>query len=191
MPYYRRRRAPGGTYFFTVVTENRAPILCGDLARNLLHNAIRAAQATRPFTLAAMVLLPDHLLAMWELPDGDDNYSTRWSAIKAVFTRDWLAAGGAEASRSQSRLAHRNRGVWQRRFWEHEIRDADDFERHLHYIHYNPVKHELATCPHQWQWSTFQRWINQDAYGSTWCCACDGRNVQPPSFEGMDGLELE
>jgi putative transposase len=191
MSYYRRRRSAGGVYFFTVVTEDRARILIEDRARELLHHSIRACQATRPFTLTAMVLLPDHFHAIWELPQDENDYSTRLSFIKANFTRQWLASGGAESARSASRVTHRRRGVWQRRFWEHEIRDADDFERHLNYIHYNPVKHGLAPCPHQWQWSTFQRWVQKDVYQHEWCCACDGREVRPPSFEGMEGLELE
>jgi putative transposase len=191
MSYYRRRRSTGGVYFFTVVTEDRVPILCGDRARDLLHNAILACQATRPFLLTAMVLVPDHFHAIWEMPEGKNDYSICIASIKANFTREWLAGGGPEVARSASRIARRRRGVWQRRFWEHEIRDADDFERHLNYIHYNPVKHGLASCPHEWQWSTFQRWVQKDAYERQWCCACDGRKMQPPSFEGMEGLELE
>ena len=191
MPNYRRRHAPGGTYFFTLVTENRQPILCTDRGRLILHRAIEDCRRERPFDAVAMVLLPEHLHAIWTLPPGDADYSIRWARIKAQFTREWLNDGGAEQPRSASRIDHRRRGVWQRRFWEHRVCDAADYEKHLHYIHYNPVKHNLARCPHEYPYSTFDKWVRRQVYEPRWCCACDGTVAEPPSFEGLDLTAME
>jgi putative transposase len=191
MPDYRRRHAPGGTYFFTLVTENRQPILCTELARSILRRAIEDCRRERDFDAVAMVLLPDHLHAIWTLPPGDANYAIRWARIKSRFTREWLDQGGPEQPRSFSRLEHRRRGVWQRWFWEHHVRDTTDYERHLHYIHYNPVKHKLARCPHEYEHSTFNKWVSRCVYEPQWCCACDGASSEPPSFEGLDLTSME
>jgi putative transposase len=191
MPNYRRRNAPGGTYFFTLVTENRQPILCTDLARSILHRSIDDCRSERPFDAVAMVLLPDHFHAIWTLPPGDADYSVRWARIKAAFTREWLGRRGAEQPRSASRVAHRRRGIWQRRFWEHHIRDAADYEKHLHYVHYNPVKHSLARCPHEYAFSTFEKWVRRRVYEPRWCCACEGGMEPPPSFDGLGLTAME
>lgn len=191
MPNYRRRHTAGGTYFFTLVTENREPILCTESARSILRRAIEDCQSKQAFDAVAMVLLPDHLHAMWTLPEGDADYSMRWARIKAQFTREWLDEGGSEQPRSRSRMQHRRRGVWQRRFWEHHIRDMSDYEKHLHYIHYNPVKHNLVRCPHEYPYSTLRKWILRRVYDPEWCCACDGGVIEPPSFEGMDLTAME
>ena len=174
MPDYRRVFQPGGTFFFTLVTEGRAPILCTDLARSILHKVIVECNASRPFHPDAMILLPDHMHALLTLPPGDTDYSTRWAYIKARFTHHWLAAGGAEQRRTGSRVWNRRRGVWQRRFWEHLIRDREDRNGHLDYIHYNAVKHGLAACPHAWPYSTFDKYVRSDAYEAQWMCGCDG-----------------
>jgi len=131
-----------------------------------------ACKAKHPFTIVALVLLPDHLHTIWTLPEEDADFSTRWSILKTCFTLAWLAAGGGEGAISSSRRRNRRRGVWQRRFWEHRIRDQDDFNRHLNYIHYNPVKHGLARCPHAWPHSTFGKWVKRGAYRTDWCCGC-------------------
>jgi putative transposase len=191
MPNYRRRLIPGGTYFFTLVTENRQPFLCTPLARRLLHAAIEECRCERPFDLVAIVLLLDHLHAIWTLPPGDADYSTRWARIKSQFTREWLTHGGDEQDRSWSRLRHRRRGVWERHFWEHHVRDDADYERHMHYTHWNPVKHGLAACPHAWPHSTFDKWVRRSVYEPTWCCACEGRVVRAPSFEGLNVEAME
>src|SRR6266542_7061001 len=96
MPDYRRAYQPGGTFFFTVVTEGRAEIFASPLARSILGQVMRECAETRPFKTEALILLLDHLHAIWTLPPGDTDYSTRWSFIKANFTRRWLAAGGEE-----------------------------------------------------------------------------------------------
>ena len=150
MPEYRRRLLHGGTYFFTVVTARRQPILCQPTARRLLHDAIEGCRQQSPFEIVAMVLLPEHLHALWTLPPADSDYSSRWSRIKARFTSQWLSRGGDETEVSAAKQSRRQRGVWQPRFHEHTIRDEDDLESHFHYLHYNPVKHGLCGCPHEW-----------------------------------------
>lgn len=186
MPNYRRRLRPGGTYFFTLVTYQQEPFLCRPLARGLLRDAILACQADRPFILDAVVLLPDHLHAICTMPPGDFDFSTRWGVIKKSFTQSWLAAGGREGSVSESRAANRRRGVWQRRFWEHGVRDVDELQGCADYVHYNPVKHGLARCPHEWPWSSFSRWVRDGVYPPDWKCVCDGRATEPPTFGQFD-----
>lgn len=184
MPNYLRAHDPGGTFFFTLVTERRRPILTTDLGRQLLSDAMRVTLAERPAIVQAMVLLPDHLHAVWTLPPGDTDYSMRWSLIKRRFAREWLRGGGDEQRRSESRVRVRRRGVWQRRFWEHLVR-AHEFEEIAAYLHMNPVKHGVARCPHAWPWSTFHRWVEDGRLKADWRCACDGGlsgSIQPPAF---------
>jgi putative transposase len=180
MPSYRRIHCPGGTFFFTLVTEARAPILCTELARPLLHAAIAQCARVRPFTLKAIVLLPDHLHLLMSLPPDDADYSTRLASIKAAFTHAYLAAGGVEQPRSNARLRKRRRGVWQRWFWEHRIRDQADCNNHLNYIHYNPVHHNHVPCPHAWAYSSFERHVQQGVYRTDWLCQCNGNASDLP-----------
>jgi putative transposase len=119
------------------------------------------------------VLLPEHLHAIWSLPLGDTEYSTRWAWIKKEFTKEWLALGGSEQSISAGGQREGRRGVWQRRFWEHTLESEDDFERHFDYVHYNPVKHEHLRCPRDWQWSSFHRWVSAGVYSADWACSQD------------------
>jgi putative transposase len=191
MPTYRRLLVPGGTYFLTLVTENRAPLFLEAAARQMLHDAIADCRRRRPFDLEAGVLLDDHLHFLITLPPGDADFSTRVAAIKAGFTRAFLAAGGAEQPRSAARVRKRRRGVWQRWFWEHRIRDVEDLNRHLDYIHYNPVKHGRAPCPHAWPHSSFQRHVRLGSYESDWQCSCNGRTCPPPDFSGLAVGEIE
>jgi putative transposase len=168
MSDYRRYFVAGGTYFFTVVSERRAPLFSDDAARSLLGSVIRRCLLRRPVRNIAVVLLPDHLHCLWALPPGDCAYSERWRWIKREFTRRWVAYGGAEQPRTDSRLRERRRGVWQRRFWEHTIQDEDDLEAHFNYIHYNPVKHGFVTRPRDWPWSSFHRWVRSGHYQPNW-----------------------
>jgi len=168
MPDYRRWHVPGGTFFFTLVTYERAPYLCRETARRLLRASIQRARERRPFEIRAIVLLPDHLHALWTLPPDDSDYSTRWSAIKGWFTRNWLRLGGWEGELSAGKQREQRRGVWQPRFIEHTIRDEDDFENHFDYIHYNPVKHGRADAPQDWPWSTFHRYVSLGVYPLDW-----------------------
>jgi putative transposase len=168
MPNFRRILRPGGTYFFTQVTEKRQPILTSDLARPLLRTAIERTRERWPFDLQAWVLLPDHLHAIWTLPSEDCDYSRRWGFLKKEFTKVYLLAGGIEAPVTAGRSRDGRRGVWQPEFWEHTIIDQPDYERHFHYLHYNPVKHGLAQTPSQYPWSTFHRHVRAGVYEPEW-----------------------
>lgn len=168
MPQYRRAIVPGGTFFFTVVTGGRHPLFADERARWLLGNVIRDCRDRFPWTLDAIVLLPDHLHAIWTLPSGDDGYSSRWSWIKREFTRRWLSSGGNESFRSLGQSRQRRRGVWQPRFWEHAIEDEDDFSNHFDYIHFNPVRHGYVERVRDWPWSSFHRWVRVGVYPPEW-----------------------
>ena len=159
MPNYRRAIKPGGTFFLTLVTEGRAPVFAADDARAMLRHAMENCRKFHPYEQDAVVLLPDHLHLLITLPDGDADFSRRITYIKSAFTRSFLAAGGSEQPRSTSRLRQRSCGVWQRRFWEHTIRNSEDLNRH-----YNPVKHKYVCCPHAWPHSTFHRFVAQSRY---------------------------
>jgi putative transposase len=172
MPYYRRTRT-GQTFFFTVVSCNRRPILCTDAVRRSLRIAIENLRATRPFSIDAWVLLPDHLHCIWTLPDGDCDFSTRWSLIKRSVSRFSSEAKLDPAARSASSSKHRESTIWQRRFWEHQIRDELDFERHADYIHFNPVKHGHVERVSDWPYSTFHRYVRKGLYLKDW----GGENV--------------
>lgn len=188
MPNYRRAYVPGGTFFFTLVTNRRKPLFSDVLARSLLGTCLRECQVKWPFEINAMVLLPDHLHAIWTLPAGDDQYSTRWSWTKKEFTKRWLARGATESRISAGRQRERRRGIWQPRFWEHTIEDEDDFERHFDYIHYNPVKHGYVRCPHEWPHSSFHRWVKAGVYPWHWACWDDAkRQLEFPEIEDSVG----
>ena len=144
MPDYRRNHVPGGTYFFTCVTHQRRPILTSELGRRCLREAILKIKRDHPFELFAIVLLPDHWHSVWILPNGDDRYPLRWMRIKEEFTERWLYGGGSEIQQSESRKQHRMRGIWQKRYWEHTVRDEADLERCVDYIHWNPRKRQVA-----------------------------------------------
>lgn len=164
MPDFRRYFVPGGTYFFTVVTADRRPLFADAGARKLLGTAIRDVIKERPFQNVAMVLLPDHLHAIWSLPSGDADYSGRWGAIKAGFTSTWLAAGCIEMEVSDGYARQRRRGVWQVPFIEHMIRDDDDLHNHADCLHWNPVKHGYVSCVKDWRWSSFHRYVKSGDY---------------------------
>jgi putative transposase len=158
MSHYHRAYIPGGVYFFTLVTLNRAPIFADPAHIALLRQAFCKVMRARPFKIDAIVILPDHLHCIWRLPEGDADYSARWREIKKM------------ASRQISPVSNQRheRPVWQRRFWEHVIRDEDDWHRHLDYIHYNPVKHGLASHPSVWPWSSFNHAVSKGWYDATW-----------------------
>jgi len=168
MTEYRRWWLPGGTYFFTVNLAERSR---GLLVRhiNVLREAVRQVKARHPFRLDAVVVLPDHLHCIITLPHGDDDFSVRLGGVKANFSR--RIPGGER--RSPSRVSKRERGVWQRRYWEHAIRDEDVFRRHVDYLHYNPVKHGLVTRVSDWPYSSFHRYVRFGAYPLDWAACAD------------------
>lgn len=174
MPQYLRSFAPGGTFFFTLVTHCRNPILTTEIARQALRRAIDEVRRNRPFDLQAVVLLPEHLHCIWRLPDDDHDFSTRWRIIKAKFSRYYGGLGGVETPSTRSRLLRSERSFLQRRFWEHAVRNEKEYEALCHYIHYNPVKHGHATCPHAWPHSSFSRLVREGMYDRDWCCTCAG-----------------
>lgn len=168
MSHYRRNYVEGGTYFFTAVSYCRRPFLTTDLARKSLRDAFETIKQKRPFEIVAIVLLPDHLHTVWTLPQGDSDYSTRWRRIKEVFTESYLASGGTELWQPRSRREHGQRGIWQKRFWEHTIRDETDLERACDYIHWNPKKHGLVTNITDWEYSSFHRFVQLGHYELGW-----------------------
>lgn len=186
MPNDRRAFRPGGTFFFTLVTYRRARFLCDDAARALLRRAIDACRAVSSFDVDGVVLLPDPLHAMWTLPEGDADFSSRGSRIKKRFTDAWVSAGGWEGAVSPSRSRNRRRGVWQRRFRGTRDPRRGRLERHLNDIHDNPIKHGLAACAHAWPWSSFHRLVRDGACDAGWCCGCERGLVGMPDFKGMD-----
>ena len=129
-----------------------------------LWTAFRETRRYHPFTTDAVVVLPDHLHAFWTLPEGDADFATRWRLIKSAFSRN-LAAGEPI---SNSRATKGERGIWQRRYWEHTIRDENDFGRHVDYIHINSVKHGLATRVGDWPYSSFHRMVRLGVYPEDW-----------------------
>lgn len=162
MVLYRRNRITGGTYFFTVTLRDRKSTLLVDRI-DPLRAAFRTVKRAHPFRIDAMVILPEHLHAIWTLPPEGDDYSGRWRAIKALFTRSLAKSG--------HRMARNPKGeydLWQRRFWEHTIRDDEDLRRHVEYIHFNPVKHGQVARVSDWPYSTFHRYVRLGVYPIDW-----------------------
>ena len=164
---YRRLRLPGESYFFTVVTHDRRPLFANQLAIAAFKSAQAHVASRHPFDIEAEVILPDHIHSIWSLPEGDADYSTRWMLIKATTSRR-LAREVGLPSVSESRKRRREVGVWQRRFWEHAIRDEKDFVRHVDYIHFNPVKHGLVSNPEDWPYSTYRLFHDEGHYEHDW-----------------------
>src|SRR5271154_4494551 len=152
MPDYRRNRVPGGTYFFTVnLLNRRANLLVKEIDR--LRNAVRQVRTRSPFHVDAWVVLPDHIHCLWTLPHGDADFPGRWRAIKTAFSKSLPS----DEARSAVMIKRGERGIWQRRYWEHTIRDDRDYAAHMDYIHFNPVKHGLVAEARSWEYSSFRR----------------------------------
>lgn len=169
MSRYRRDNTPGATWFFTVVTYKRRAILCDEPVRAALRDAIVKTSQSWPFRIDAWVLLPDHMHCLWTLPEGDANFSTRWNLIKRRTSKALKNTCHQPEWMNASKTAHRELTLWQRRFWEHRIRDEWDFEKHADYIHYNPVKHGLCARPMDWAYSSMHRFVEQGVYPVDWC----------------------
>jgi putative transposase len=175
MSNYRRAKTTGATYFFTLVTHQRQRFLCDEPFRAALREAVGRVRASHPFAIDGWVLLPDHMHCIWTLPPGDAAFGTRWGMIKrqvsisCPFLREDHRLSASRKNRHESSL-------WQRRFWEHLIRDDDDYAHHMDYLHYNPVKHGLVRSVQDWPHSTFHRLVEQGVYEASWGQALEGRD---------------
>lgn len=174
MSRYRRALTIGGTFFFTVTLADRHSRLLVDHIDRLRH-AYATTQSRLPFYTIAICVLPDHLHAVWQLPDGDADFGRRWGSIKRLFS----AGLDAATNRSESKLAKREKGIWQRRFWEHAIRDDTDLARHVDYIHFNPVKHGHAARAVDWPYSSFHRHVQEGTYPPDWAANAAVRDSSP------------
>ena len=168
MSRYKRIYLSGHSYFFTVVTANRKALFAEDENVQLLKTAFRYVQSRKPFKIEAICILPDHLHCIWTMQD-DSNYSIRWQMIKTDFSR---------------RYRHQNKEqkqakIWQSRYWEHVIRDQVDFDKHVDYVHYNPVKHGLVKSVKDWSYSSFNKYVTKGYYDSAW------GDCEPDSTVGM------
>lgn len=163
---YRRSQAQGATFFFTVITYNRKRILCHEASVELIKAAFQYVIKQHHFRIRAFVLLPDHIHCIWTLPENDNAFSMRWRLIKSYFSRRCKIE--RKIFQSASRQRKGEQGIWQRRFWEHQIRNEIDFTKHVEYIHFNPVKHRLVKSPIDWPYSSFHRHVKQGTYDSDW-----------------------
>jgi len=163
MTDYRRAFVAGGCYFFTVVAQDRRPLFADadNVAR--LREGFRRVRVKHPFEIDAVAVLPDHLHTVWRLPEGDADYPLRWRKVKHFFSI------GVEPGRVCVSLSRRReKGIWQRRYWEHAMRDASDWQRHVDYVHFNPVKHGYVTRPGDWPYSSFGRAVAAGWYSPGW-----------------------
>ncbi|GAB3549701.1 transposase [Noviherbaspirillum agri] len=170
MPDYRRNRVPGGTYFFTVnLLERRSPLLTEHI--DAFRDAVRQVRARKPFHIDAWVVLPDHTHCIWTLPPGDVDYSGRWKAIKTAFAKALPSTERLSAARARKG----ERGIWQRRFWEHTIHDDAEYAAHMDYVHINPFKHGFVQRVVDWPYSSFHRLVQAGTYPYDW--AGDAREL--------------
>ena len=161
--HYRRARVKGGIYFFTVVTHDRLPLFDNPANVILFEEALHHVKSRHPIQQHAYVILPDHIHCIWQLPEDCDDFSLRWRLVKHYVSRHTP-----------------KQPFWQKRFWEHLIRDESDYRQHLDYIHYNPAKHGLAKHPREWPHSSYHRYFEKQWYTADW-----GENV--PKIEGEFG----
>jgi putative transposase len=226
MGQYRRNYVQGGIFFFTVVTYLRQPLL-NDLTIPMLQEGFKKCISRKVFSVEAMVILPDHLHCIWQLPPDDDDYSSRWKFIKAFFTKEytkrWVtpccthptgkteflsSVGSYNNSRKPCRVGEATaqptnseppnpkptasmqkkgeKGIWQRRFWEHTIRDERDYRTHCDYIHYNPVKHGLVNSPRDWPHSSFHKFVEKGLYAESWGGAVNAFSDEVGVNDGCD-----
>jgi putative transposase len=167
MSEYRRIYQAGSSFFFTVVTHNRYPVFKNKPEIQLLTESMAKIKRKYPFKMRSFVILPDHIHCIWEMPEEDCDFSLRWLCIKSLFSRK-----------------HQNKkikNIWQKRFWEHLIRDDYDFEKHMDYIHYNPVKHGYVEKPLDWEYGSFRYYVKQGFYHPKW-----GDSGEPGSITNID-----
>ncbi len=171
MSQYRRNYIAGGTYFFTVNILQRHQSLLTDHVE-ILRKSVSKVKCKRPFEIVAWVVLPDHIHAMWTLPEDDSDYSSRWREIKKAFTKQLPKV----ESLSATRLKNGERGIWQRRFWEHTITSKLDYQNHINYIYLNPLKHGLVNQVKDWPYSSFHRDVARGLYDIDWCGTSDSED---------------
>jgi putative transposase len=163
MTYYRRALIEGGVFFFTVtLVDRRSNLLVREIAR--LRSAYAAVKNKYPFETIAICILPEHLHTVWSLPPDDADFSLRWNLIK----RNFSTGLPADTRRTPSKLERREKGIWQRRFWEHAIRNDADLEKHVDYTHFNPVKHGHVTRVRDWPYSSFGRYVAKGLLPADW-----------------------
>ena len=163
MPNYRRARVPGATYFFTVnLQDRRSDLLIREI--DLLRETVRATRARHPFHIDAWVVLPDHMHCLWTLPPGDTDFALRWKVIKFAFSKRLPIT----ETRTDNQQRRGERGIWQRRYWEHLIRDERDYQQHFDYIHINPLKHGYVEQLADWPYSSFHRAVAMGVYPAGW-----------------------
>lgn len=184
MSRYRRNYLEGGTYFFTVVTYQRQRIFYAETVA-ILRQGFRKCISEKPFTIDAFVILPDHIHCIWTLPPHDHDYSSRWKDLKCYFTKEYQRTVCNRASKDckeperppdlpHSMTKKGEKGIWQRRFWEHTIRDEEDYRMHMDYVHYNPEKHGLVHTVVEWPYSSFHRLASGGVYPLSWAGRTDG-----------------
>ena len=173
MSNYRRSNTAGACYFFTVVTYHRKKIFSSETNVDILRDAFRKIKTEQPFEIEAIVVLPDHLHCLWKMPEGDANYSSRWREIKKYVTKRITVI----------RNDRQEGDIWQRRFWEHQIKDAEDWRSHMDYLHFNPVKHGYVSAPSFWKFSSFDKWVRKGAYSSDWGVSEMPKNIAKMDFE--------
>jgi len=177
VPEFRRNRVPGGTFFFTVnLIDRRSDLLVVQI--DALRDAVRRVRARASFEIDAWVVLPDHMHCLWTLPENDADFPGRWRAIKKGFSK----AIGIGEPRSPVMIRRGERGIWQRRYWEHTIRDERDLTAHMDYIHFNPVKHGFVEHPAEWPHSSFRRCVASGLYLAGWI---DGNDEPPQTGERL------
>jgi putative transposase len=164
MPDYRRNRVAGGCYFFTVNLLERYQNQLLIQQIDLLRDVVRHVRKKHPFHIDGWVVLPDHMHCIWTLPHGDDDYVKRMRLVKTFFSKN------IPKTERRSRVRHKKgeRGIWQRRYWEHTIRDERDYAAHMDYLHYNPVKHGYVDRVMDWPYSTFRHHVIQGLYPEHW-----------------------
>ncbi len=164
MPDYRRNRIEGGCYFFTVNLLERYQNQLLVQQIDILRDVVRRVRERHPFHIDGWVVLPDHMHCIWTLPKGDDDYAKRIRLVKTLFSKEMPKT----ERRSSVRQRKGERGIWQRRYWEHTIRDERDYATHMDYLHYNPVKHGYADKVMDWPYSTFKHHVQRGLYSENW-----------------------
>ena len=167
MPRYIRSQAEGATFFFTLTLHDRSARYLVDRVSDL-RTCMAEVRGIRPFNIDAIVVLPEHMHAIWTLPEGDKDYATRWMLLKQSFTRRLQCNGVLDASASGAHRRKGERSLWQHRFWEHQIRDPEDLSRHIDYIHFNPVKHGWVLRARDWPYSSLHRYTREGKVPLDW-----------------------